>query len=148
MHRRFVEYVRTKSISILMGREREKKWDLAISLCCCSCSCTLRHTSLAVAFTLPILVKRAAILSLRRNPAARRFSRWLKQASMEPAGVRNIEGGVSKELVWRSMLKNGKIYYIIIHTIYILYILFASYSKLLRVNLSQEILHDAGKLFL
>lgn len=91
------------SILILMGMER--KWDLVISLCCCSCSCTFRHTSLAVALTLPILVKRAAILSLRRNPAARRFSRWLKQASMEPAGARNIEGGVSMEKYAERSLK-------------------------------------------
>ena len=55
--------------------------DLETSDCCWSCSCTLQHTSLVVSFTLPILVNRAAILSLRRKPAARRFSMWPRQAS-------------------------------------------------------------------
>lgn len=61
--------------------------NLVRSACCWSCSCTLRQTSPAVSQTLPTLVKRAAILSLRRNPAARLFSRWPRQASTAAAGT-------------------------------------------------------------
>lgn len=43
------------------------------STCCCS-SCTLWQTSLATGHVFPTLVNRAAILSLRRKPAARRLS--------------------------------------------------------------------------
>lgn len=62
--------------------------DLVMSACCCSCSWTLRHTSSAAVYTFPILVKRAAILSLRRKPAALRFSMWPRQASIAPESGR------------------------------------------------------------
>lgn len=64
------------------------------SACCCSCSWTLRHTSSAMAYTFPILVKRAAILSLRRKPAALRFSMWPRQASIAP------ESGREERMDW------------------------------------------------
>lgn len=43
------------------------------STCCCS-SCTLWQISPATGHVFPTLVNRAAILSLRRKPAARRLS--------------------------------------------------------------------------
>lgn len=43
------------------------------STCCCS-SCTLWQISPATMHVFPTLVNRAAILSLRRKPAARRLS--------------------------------------------------------------------------
>ena len=68
------------------GKSSKVNQYLMTSACCVSCSWTFRHTSPAVALTLPILVKRAPILSLRRKPAARRFNRWLRHASMVPGG--------------------------------------------------------------
>lgn len=58
------------------------------SACCCSCSCTLRQISPATSYTLPTLVKRAAILSLRRKPAALRFNECPRQASVAARQMR------------------------------------------------------------
>lgn len=54
-----------------------------LSTCCCS-SCTFLHTSPAMAQVLPTLVKSAATLSVRRNPAALRFSMCRRHASTTP----------------------------------------------------------------
>lgn len=56
-----------------------------LSTCCCS-SCTFLHTSPAMAQVLPTLVKSAATLSVRRKPAALRFSMCRRHASTTPVG--------------------------------------------------------------
>lgn len=56
-----------------------------LSTCCCS-SCTFLHTSPAMAQVLPTLVKSAATLSVRRKPAALRFSMCSRHASTTPVG--------------------------------------------------------------